>query len=330
MAGYMRYAQQFSAELRCLRTGSRVAGSGPRASPFAPDFPESSCDALWLLYQPSQSQVAPSLRLGPFCLLSALAQFDDLTGGLSSSLGYVYQYAGRAQAPGRLFARFWTAPAASRRNRAMATRPVAEGVAMYFRVMCRVSQTEAPCGFNAVLDTVAGCLVHGVVKKSNNAAAQSLSVYLLGAAPAYGKYHLCSPSDARPWCRDSDGYVAVRQMLPHEDVATASEGLRHQWRTIERGRSDSGEVAAQFEFVAGCPVQFFVGGVGGNRSRGMRPMLASFVAWRDSNVPMVIAEGVSMDTADECWSGLENWPSARRGRPLVVAWVFPRRAIRRW
>ena len=63
------------------------------------------------------------------------------------------------------------------------------------------------------------------------------------------------------------------------------------------------ECAARFEFVTGRPIRFYVGGIGGNRTRGIRPMPFP-------HVPMVNAQGVSMGMVDARCPGSGN-PSQR-------------------
>ena len=68
------------------------------------------------------------------------------------------------------------------------------------------------------------------------------------------------------------------------------------------------KVAIQFEFAAGRPSRFLVGGLGGNRFLGMRSTPASLGLRNAMNAPTVTAAGAPMDLAAECRSGIENLP----------------------
>ena len=60
-----------------------------------------------------------------------------------------------------------------------------------------------------MLDYVVRPTGFGVVRNSDGVSAPHLYVLLVGATPSYGEPHLCSPSDACPWC-SIDGSFAVR------------------------------------------------------------------------------------------------------------------------
>ena len=69
------------------------------------------------------------------------------------------------------------------------------------------------------MDVGAGVAVFGVVKDYGDGVAPhvGLRAALMRATPSYGNVYLCFPSDVRPRC-SADGYFAVRQVLPSEDV----------------------------------------------------------------------------------------------------------------
>ena len=89
------------------------------------------------------------------------------------------------------------------------------------------------------------------------------------------------------------GRFSPRQMLPTEEVESSPLSLCDQWGAVERGW-DAGTRPDHFEFVAGRPVQFFVGGAGGSRFPSMcpAPILCSFC--RAAPRLMIDVQGLSM------------------------------------
>ena len=63
----------------------------------------------------------------------------------------------------------------------------------------------------------------------------------------------------------------ARQELPTEDAESLPAPLRDRRNVIEC-KWNAGMCTSSFGFVAGFPVRFYVGGVGGNRLLGMCPM----------------------------------------------------------
>ena len=161
------------------------------------------------------------------------------------------------------------------------------------------------------MDNVAGLAAFGAVKNYDGGTAPHPCVALMGATPSYGELQLFFPSDARPWC-SADGYFAVRQMLLSEDVESLPQRLRYRRSAVERGL-EAGTCSSQPEFDTGRPIRFYMGGVGGNRLLGMRPIPVTHVLWRTMDFPIVEARDVRMDLGGARCSGLRNLP--QRAKP---------------
>ena len=81
---------------------------------------------------------------------------------------------------------------------------------------------------------------------------------------------MCFASVAYRFCRLGDSLV-LRTLKPVEDAIQTSTGFLKKWSKAEQARRAGGIASEPFEFLAGRPVRFQLGGAGGSRFLGMYP-----------------------------------------------------------
>ena len=113
-----------------------------------------------------------------------------------------------------------------------------------------------------------------------------------------------APPDSSPR-RRVDGQLAIRQLLGTETVETTSLCPRDSRAPVEE-EWESGAQTSHFGFAPGCPIPFFVGGVGGSRPLGVSPSPIHRSLWRWVSHPLVNLNGAPVDWVDLVYQGVET------------------------
>ena len=87
------------------------------------------------------------------------------------------------------------------------------------------------------------------------------------SAQATCEAHLRFASDAPPCCCAGPSLV-VRALKPDVSAEEPPSTLLDEWFEAKRAHAVGGVPSKPFEFVAGCPIRFRVGGTGGSRREG--------------------------------------------------------------
>ena len=156
------------------------------------------------------SRLVPGhLAIGLYRLLQAREDWEELSGALFGSDGYVYRYVARPQALSQLLVKIRSAPAGSQRNGSVMAEVVASGLRVCFRMIVVDSRPQPlnseppgdPWAQNAVSDNVAGMAAVAIVLNFDDGPAPHLSAWTVGCELSRGEPRMPFPPDAGPQCR---------------------------------------------------------------------------------------------------------------------------------
>ena len=114
-------------------------------------------------------------------------------------------------------------------------------------------------------------------------------------------------SDATPFCQRG-GPLWMRALSGSENVVQLTEAQRCDWARAAEENREPGVVGETSVFVAGCPICFHLGGVGGGRFQVTYVRPPTCDRWSQVNEPKANRKGLSTDAADSALIGGQALP----------------------
>ena len=159
---------------------------------------------------------------------------------------------------------------------------------------------------NSVLGNVVGALAFGLVVNVLGAEDVMLQLFVSGTAPGICEDHFAFAPDCPPRAPAAGAFV-VKEAVPGESREAIPQALVDEWVQLEEQRA-RGVNYGSARWVAGRPVRFSIGGVGGNGPLVLTP---EAVTWQTRCTLMDNRRNVKFGTlakAGKCRAPLGSLP----------------------